>query len=950
MAAAEKKIELRGVRVNNLKNIDLDIPHGQLVVVCGPSGSGKSSLVTGTLFCEGQRRYVETFSPYARQFMDQVERPAAERMVGIPPAIGYVSRPGRFGRRATIASTIEFLHHLQLLFTRIAEVICPNCDRLVEKHNPQTIAEWVESLRQGKKLQVGFFAGQEERHSLPTLQSVGFVRAIVGESTVSLSQFSANATQAPPLVIVDRFVVGKVDRQRLLDSLTTAFDFGSGALVVLVESDNEPERAGIRTVDGSAWAESRFFRELVCPTCLQRFTEPDLQRLSDSSPLGACPRCEGLGSVSEFDMAKIVPDEDVSIREGAIAPWNSPNYVQERDELLALAPDYNVPVDVPFRELSKAARQLIWEGLPEREFGGLAGFFRWVEKKRFKMHMRIFAARWKSFHECELCRGRRWREEALVYRIQGLHIANVMAMSLASVSSLLTSLLDNADESLTDFQNSPAEILVRTKSLSNSGRLIVRRLLEMTEALNGLGLGYLELQRPMRSLSGGEQQRLMIGRLLRSSLVNLVYVFDEPTTGLHPQDTEKIVLAIQGLRDRHNTIVVADHSPQMIGSSERIVELGPGAGDQGGSVVFDGRVAELKKKQDSATGRLLLTCKQPRNGGNRRVVGHAKIRLLGCSGRNLRNLDVEFPLGVFCQVVGVSGSGKATLVRDTLYAAVAHHHGEKSLSPLPHRKLAGEDRVESAVLVDDTPLTRSGRSNPVTYIKAFDLIRQLFAESEEARNQNLKAGHFSFNIAGGRCEKCAGEGQLTVDMHFLSDMRVVCDECQGARFRPNVLKAKYRGKNIQEVLELTIQQAFPFFRGQKKIQVALKSLMDAGLGYLRLGQPLSTLSHGEERRLKLAQFLHGAQKGKKLFVVIKPTMGLHGSEIARLVDCFDSLLSVGHSIVVVDNDSQLASYADWLIELGPGSGQDGGQIVFAGTPEEIVDCEKTVFGKWLTRK
>jgi excinuclease ABC subunit A len=974
MAAAEKKIELRGVRVNNLKNIDLEIPHGQLVVVCGPSGSGKSSLVTGTLFCEGQRRYVETFSPYARQFMDQVERPAAERMLGIPPAIGYVSRPGRFGRRATIASTIEFLHHLQLLFTRIAEVICPKCERLVEKHNPQSIADWVESLATGNKLQVGFLAGQEDRHSVPELQGAGFVRAIVGESTVALSELSSDRIRTSPLVIVDRFVAGKVDRQRLLDSLTTAFDFGSGALVVLVESNSEADKGAIRQVDGGSWIERRFFRELVCPICFQRFAEPDLQRLSDSSPLGACPKCEGLGSVSEYDMAKIVPDEEVSIRDGAIAPWNSPNYVHERDELLALAPAYKIPVDVPFKELSKAERQLIWDGVPERKFGGLAGFFRWVEKKRYKMHMRIFAARWKSFHECEQCHGRRWREEALVYRVQGRHIADLTAMSLASVSSFLQSLLENADEPSASGHAVSRGMLTGTKSLSqkgsdplclskgltpfaigskpisHSGKLIVRRLLEMTEALNGLGLGNLELNRPMQSLSGGEQQRLMIGRLLRSSLVNLVYVFDEPTTGLHPYDAEQIVQAIQSLRDRHNTVVVADHSPQMIALGERVVELGPGAGDQGGTVVFDGRVAELKKNKDSATGRLLATSKQALTAVNRRVVGQSRIRLLGCSGRNLQNLDVDFPLGVFCQVVGVSGSGKATLVRDTLYAAVAHHFGDKSQKPLPVRKLTGEDRVEGVVLVDDTPLTRSGRSNPVTFIKSFDLIRQLFAESEEARTQNLKAGHFSFNIAGGRCEKCAGEGFLTVDMHFLSDMRVICDECQGARFRLNVLKAKYRGKNIQEVLELTVQQAFPFFRGQKKIQVALKSLMDAGLGYLRLGQPLSTLSHGEERRLKLAQHLQSTQRGKKLFVVIKPTMGLHGSEIARLVDCFDSLLSVGHSVVVVDNHPRLAEYADWLIELGPGAGQDGGQVIFTGTPEEMVDCERTVLGKWLNNK
>ncbi|MBX3416679.1 MAG: excinuclease ABC subunit UvrA [Pirellulaceae bacterium] len=926
---AVKAIELRGVRVNNLKKIDLDITHGEWIAICGPSGSGKSSLVMGTIFSEGQRRYVETFSPYARQFMDQVERPAAEHLRGIPPAIGYVGRPVRYGRRATVASAIELLNHLQLLFTRVAEIICPRCQVAVTRDSASSIVRWIEDVPAGRRLQIGFPISDDERHSRLELQSAGFTRVLVGNELKSISEIT-DLSNGNPVVIVDRLTTSKFDRQRLLDSVTTVLDAGLGRCTVFVEQDQlAPLQKNqiMRVIAGSSWLERRFSRELVCQGCAERYFPPDPQRLSDSSPLGACPECEGLGSVSTYDIAKIVPNPKKSIREGAIAPWNSPSYEHELAELSELAPDYGIDLDASYQDLPETSRQLIWNGVPERKFGGLAGFFRWLEKRRYKMHLRIFAARWKSFNVCQSCNGRRWNEAALVYQVRGRRIADILDMSIAEAEAFFRGLIEDSE-------------------LNPAGKLVAARLADMTGGLVELGLDSLKIGRPMRSLSGGEQQLLMIGRLLRSALVNLAYVFDEPTAGLHPDDAARLVSAIGKLATCGNTVIVADHSPQMLNAVGRVVELGPGAGELGGEVVFAGTPKQLASNRQSATGRFLKPL--IRTDRNYRTPSKDKqISLRGCKGRNLQGIDVDFPLGLLTQVVGVCGSGKSTLVRDTLYRALANKFDGAEESPEPFEKIIGTDRIEGVVLVDDSPLTRTSRSNPATALKAYDLIRKLFSESEEAKRQNLKPGHFSFNVAGGRCEKCQGEGYLEVDMHFLADLRLLCDDCRGTRFRPNILKAKYRGKNIHEVLNLTAQQAFPFFRGQRKVQMAIKSMMDAGLGYLRLGQSLNTLSHGEERRLKLAQHLGGVARGKKMFVMLRPTTGLHHSEIARLVDCLDSLIAVGHSIVVVDNHPLLATYADWLIELGSSASTTGGELLFTGSPLEIQKSRQSAFAKWI---
>jgi excinuclease ABC subunit A len=918
-----KKITLRGVATHNLKAIDLEIPHGQLLAVCGPSGSGKSSLIVDTLYAEGQRRYVESFSPYARQYLDQVEKPPADRLDGIPPSVVAINRIGKFGRRATVASTTELLGLLQLFFAKAARVVCPDCDIPIERARVESVTEAIKSLPDGTRLQIGFDAGPLDAARYAMLKSTGFLRVIVNGETLTLEALADQPMESSSCqIIVDRIKADSTESTRIAESLRTALHHGGGALMVWSEhplaiSEDASTHFAKVTVDGRGWMRQEFFVDLICPKCRRQFSDAEPNLFSESSPLGACPDCEGLGESSEYDMALIVPDDSKSIAEDAIAPWASPAYVHERDELMELAADYGIDVDAPWKKLSKAVRQRIWEGVPERKFGGLSGFFRWLEKRRYKMHLRIFAARWRSFSICQTCQGDRLRTNVLSYRVAEKTLIDVLKMDASAACEFFEGLNVSVVDAAT--------------------AQIHARIMDSLRALQQLGLGYLPLSRTMRNLSLGEQQRVLIARMLRTSLVNLLYVFDEPTSGLHPLDAARVIDSIVDLHRRSNTVAVADHNRQFLSRCERIIELGPGSGERGGNVVFDGSFQALQKaSRKASSGRAWLIqsndVSEPRE---RRSGKRQPITLSGCTGRNLKGIDVSFPAGVICQVIGVSGSGKATLVRDTLFAHVARELGLGGEPPLPFESARGDAAIDGAILIDESPLTRTARSNPATFVKAYDPIRKLFAETEGAKKHRMTARHFSFNVAGGRCDKCQGVGVLNVDMHFLGELRTVCDECSGRRFRPEVLEARYRGMNIVEVLEMSAQQAFPFFRGERKIQVALKSLMDAGLGYLRLGQSLNTLSTGEERRLRLAPYLGSTTRGRSLYVIMRPTFGLHPGEIPRLVDAFDSLVDVGHSLIIVDNDLRLAHYADWLIEMGPGAGDEGGEVVFAGVPEDL---------------
>jgi excinuclease ABC subunit A len=628
-------------------------------------------------------------------------------------------------------------------------------------------------------------------------------------------------------------------------------------------------------------------------------------------------------------MDLIVPDPAKSLRDGAIAPWTTPAYRHELDELLALAPDYGIPTDVPFRELTDAQRALIQDGVPTRNFGGLRGFFAWLDRRKYKLPIRVFLSRWRSNSPCPVCRGERLRPEALAVRVGGRNIADVSRMDIRGAREFLSGL------PLTAWQQQVAGVLLRQMD----ARL---------GYLEAVGLGYLTLDRTLRTLSGGEAQRVALTSALGSSLVHMLYVLDEPSVGLHPRDTQHLLEAIRGLQRRQNTVVVVEHEPALLSAADEIVEIGPAAGERGGDVVFQGTLDALRRCERSLTSDYLFGRLGVSLPDQRRSTTHGWLRLVGARGNNLRNVSVAFPLGVLCVVTGVSGSGKSTLVQDTLYGAVCRRKRKTASAPYPYDEVLGDGQIDDVVLVDQTPIGRSPRSNPVTYIKAFDEIRQVFAATIDARTRNYGAGHFSFNVDGGRCSACAGDGYQEIDMQFLADVFIRCEQCGGKRYRKEILEVTYRGRNIADVLEMTVREAFAFFRGQAKVQAKLKRLMDVGLDYLRLGQGAQTLSTGEAQRLKLATYLSRARRNRTLFLLDEPTTGLHFSDVVRLLDCFDTLLSVGHSLIVVEHNLLLMKAADYMIDLGPGAAAQGGAVVATGTPEEIAACPESVTGQFLS--
>jgi len=660
------------------------------------------------------------------------------------------------------------------------------------------------------------------------------------------------------------------------------------------------------------------------------YPSPEPQLLSFNNPLGACPTCEGFGNVIDVDMDRVVPDPDKSLRDGAIAPWNTPAYAHELEELLALAKDYQLPVDVPYRDLEPEHKRLIREGAPEREFGGLNGFFQWLERRKYKMHLRVFLSRWRSYYPCRDCQGARLKPEALAVRIGGLSVADLSELKVRDALGWF------AQVELSAWQR-------------QVGRLLLEQVVSRLEYLDQVGVGHLSLERPLRTLSGGEAQRVSLTSALGSNLVGMLYVLDEPCAGLHPADMPQLVNTIRGLRDRGNTVAVIEHDPLLIRAADQVVELGPGAGEFGGKVVFQGTPSAMLESTESRTGDWLTGRRTLGIRGERRATDQGWLRLDGARGNNLQNLSIEFPLGVLCVVTGVSGAGKSTLVERTLFPAVAGRLGIDVDKPAAYDDLFGAGQVEDVVLIDQSPIGRTPRSNPVTYIKAFDPIRILFAESNEAQARGFKASHFSFNVDGGRCEACQGEGYTQIDMKLMADVYMRCAECQGQRYRREVLDVKYRSCNIAEVLDLSVREAFTFFRGHRKILTRLKCLKDVGLDYLRLGQPANTLSGGEAQRLKMATYIAAPRKGRTLFVLDEPTTGLHFSDVLQLLDCFDSLIAMGHSLVVVEHNSLMMQAADYMIDLGPAAADDGGRVVAVGTPEEVAANADSVTGKFLAK-
>ncbi len=969
--AAIDRIELRGVEVHNLQGIDLDIPHRKLVVLCGLSGSGKSSLALDTLYAEGQRRYIETFSAYARQFLERLEKPEADRIDGLPPAIAVTNRDGNRSSRSTVGTATEIYDYLRLLYARVGQVFCLRCGQEVRRESAENVAEQLARLPQGTRYMVAFRQGppaEEDSVRLAArLREEGFLRLVVGQRVLNLAEGEippdALAGHDAFYVVVDRLAAGAAEK-RVRESLETAFTRGNGRCVVFVEepaagqthgaaaptpspdagagtsgraSAGATASAGIDPlsgrgaaclVDGRWWRRVGFSTQWSCEDCRLEYPAPEPRLYSFNSPLGACPQCEGFGNIIDVDMDLVVPDRRKSLKEGAIAPWNSPAYAHELEELLALAPEYGIPVDVPFARLAPEHVALIWNGVPERNFGGLRGFFAWLERRKYKMHIRVFLSRWRSHRPCPACGGSRLRPEALATRVGGKNLAEVSAMTIEDAATFFETL------SLDPWRQEVARVALQ-QVRARLGYLVA------------VGLGYLTLDRTLRTLSGGELRRVALTSALGSSLVNMLYVLDEPSVGLHPRDIQRLIRAICELRDRGNTVVVVEHEEAVLRAADHVIEIGPGAGERGGRVVFQGTPEEMMRCPQSLTGDYLAGRRGIACPSRRRQPEHGWIRLAGARGNNLRNITVEFPLGVLCVVTGVSGSGKSTLVQDTLYPALCRRMHKEAPKPCPYDEVYGDGQIDDLVLVDQTPIGRSARSNPVTYLKAFDEIRAVFAETPEARTRGYTASHFSFNSEEGRCSACQGEGQIQIDMQFLADVYMKCSQCHGTRYRDAILDVTYRGRNIAEVLEMTVREAFTFFRGRPKVQARLKRLIDVGLDYLRLGQPANTLSGGEAQRLKLAAYISSAKRGRCLFLLDEPTTGLHFADIVQLLDCFDALLAVGHSLIVVEHNLQVIKAADYIIDLGPGAADEGGSVVVQGTPEMVANHPTSITGRYL---
>ncbi len=942
-----RSIQLRGVEVHNLKSVDLDIPHNQLVVFCGVSGSGKTSLALDTLYAEGQRRYIESFSAYTRQFLERMDKPAAERIDGIPPSIAVTSRAPSKSSRATIGTATETTNYLRLLFSKLSTVECVQCGRTIQRDSPDTASRALSMLDESRKYMVCFAAARLDDESLDDLRASlvedGFVRGIVNDKIVSLADHRFAEDSSSPgsdgsdsiRVVVDR-LTGASPTDRVRDSIESAFRYGQNRAEVVVFADgqlSEPQRAGMGTplegeIDGRSVQRFFFGSKMFCEPCGIEYTAPEPRLFNFNSPLGACPVCEGFGTTVATDIDKVVPNKNKTLEEGAIAAWITAGYKNEFVALLAAAKRHNIPLNIPFRELEPSHLEFITRGGPEDDFTGLDGFFTRLEKTKHKVQTRVFINRFKSASPCESCHGTRLRQEALAVRIGDRSIADLCEMKVEDALAFFDQL------QLTDHQRT-------------IGWMILDQVQSRLRYLVDVGLGYLSLSRPLKTLSGGESQRVALTSALGSSLVNMLYVLDEPSVGLHPRDTERLLSAVKSLKDRGNSVVVVEHEEGFLRAADHIVEVGPAAGEHGGEITFEGTVDEMLESE-CLTGEYLIGHRGIATPQRRRSASHGRVELRGARGNNLKNVTVGFPLGLMCLVTGVSGAGKSSLVQQTLYPALCRRKRKDSdVESLPYDDVVGDGQVDDVILIDQSPIGKSPRSNPVTYIKAFDAIRNVFAETIEARTHNYGASHFSFNVKGGRCTACEGDGFVQIDMQFLADVYMKCSQCQGTRYRPEILDVTYRGKNISDVLNLSVRQAFSFFRGQEKVQAKLKRLIDVGLEYLRLGQPANTLSAGEAQRLKLAGYLASAKRNRTMFIMDEPTTGLHFSDIIKLLDCFEALVSVGHSLVIVEHNLQLMKAADHIIDLGPGASDLGGNVVAQGTPEEIAACPDSATASYL---
>ena len=937
----EDAIEIRGARVHNLKNVSLAIPHNQLTVITGVSGSGKSSLAFDTIYAEGQRRYVESLSAYARQFLERMEKPEVDEIDGIAPAIAIRQKNTSRNPRSTVATSTECYDFLRLLFARVGRTFCPQCGRRVEKDTVDQVAAQMLAQPEGSRWYALFPVTHAEkpdtqklRDHLFELRKKGFNRLFQEGKTFEFStpESLLDIDFSKPLyVLADRIAIGPDLHQRIVDTTETSY-----------------REAGEVIFQNAATGEQlRFSEKFGCKQCGITFTEPEPALFSFNSPTGACPRCQGFGNTIDYDMDLAIPDKGLTLDQGAVEPWTKPKgreWMMKLKRAVASMKGRKVRMNVPFCDLTEEERNYVIEGGPG--FPGVRGFFNYLETKKYKLHVRVFLSRYRGYARCPDCGGARLRKEALYVRVGEKNLGEVVKLNIAEAQAFFDTL------ELTPEENAIADkILVEIR--------------QRLKFLNDVGLDYLTLDRLAATLSGGEAQRIQLATCLGSRLVGACYVLDEPSIGLHTRDTGRLIHILEELRGLGNTIVVVEHDPEVMRSADHIVDLGPGAGELGGKIIYEGSYGNLLKDGDgSLTGRYLrgelrVASKQAR----RRVDSRRRLRIWGARLHNLKNIDVEIPLGMLVCVTGVSGSGKSTLVHDVIYrsleAALRKSEGPEesaieavdetleSSAKMTCRRVDGAERLSEVVLVDQSPIGRTPRSNPVTYIKAFDIIRSLFASTKDAEKRGYTAGHFSFNIPGGRCETCQGDGTVTVEMQFLADVELICDECKGTRFKSSILDIRYQGLNVHEVLQLTVDEAIRFFHAAPRLVAKLKVLSDVGLGYLRLGQSATTLSGGEAQRVKLAAHLAQASCAGTLYIFDEPTTGLHFDDIAKLLAAFQRLIENGGSLLVIEHNLDVIRAADWVIDLGPEGGERGGHIVATGTPEQIAKAEESWTGKYL---
>ncbi len=929
----KKYIIIKGAKVHNLKNLSVAIPRNKLVVITGVSGSGKSSLAFDTLYAEGQRRYVESLSSYARQFLGRMSKPEVESIKGISPAIAIEQKVISRNPRSTVGTSTEIYEYLKLLFARIGKTYSPVSGKHVKRHTVSNVTDFILSLKENSNLLILSPLKIKQnitlKEQLNILIQQGFSRVFINNNIIRIDEVLKDINklniQNGIFIVIDRLIVKSDDfdlSSRIADSVQTGFYEGDGSCVIkYFDKENYKQKifSSKYELDGIT------------------FEEPSVNLFSFNNPYGACKACEGFGNIIGIDEDLVIPNKNLSIFEEAVACWKGEKMREWKDKLIMNAYKFDFPVHKPYFELTEKQKQLLWTG--NEYFNGLNDFFKYVDEQTYKIQYRVMLSRYRGRTVCPECKGTRLRKDAAYVKVSGKSISDIVLMPVK--------------ESLSFFKN----IELSEHDRETSARLLVE-IINRLKFLNDVGLGYLALNRLSSSLSGGESQRINLATSLGSSLVGSMYILDEPSIGLHPRDTHRLIEVLLKLRDIGNTVIVVEHDEEIIKAADEIIDIGPMAGINGGELIFQGNFEKIIKDKKSNTARYLSNDLQIYLPEKRRKWRDF-IEIKCASENNLKKINVKFPLNILTVITGVSGSGKTSLVKQILYSALKKIYGGYKEKTGRYQKLEGDIyRISEVEMIDQNPIGRSSRSNPATYVKAYDDIRALFADRQLSKVRGYKPGYFSFNIDGGRCEVCQGEGVVKIEMQFMADIYLTCDSCKGKRFKEEVLDVKYKEKNISDILDLTINQAVDFFNSEekhssfeKRIVTKLKPLQDVGLGYLKLGQPSSTLSGGEAQRIKLAYFLSkGYNEKPSLFIFDEPTTGLHFFDINKLLNSFNALIDKGHSIIVIEHNMEIIKCADWVIDLGPEGGDEGGYVVFEGTPEELVNCKKSYTGYYLKSK